>query len=58
MVAKIKWQPGELIPRFGFIVTNLSRSAEQVVALYNRRGTAEQWIKEGENAIKWTRLSC
>jgi len=25
--------------------------------LYNQLGTAEQWIKEGENAIKWTRLS-
>ena len=22
------------------------------------RGTAEQWIKEGKNAIKWTKLSC
>jgi hypothetical protein len=22
------------------------------------RGTCEQWIKEGKNAIKWTRLSC
>jgi hypothetical protein len=29
-----------------------------VVAFYNERGTAEQWIKEGKNAIKWTRLSC
>jgi hypothetical protein len=29
-----------------------------VVAFYNKRGTAEQWIKEGKNAIKWTRLSC
>ncbi len=28
------------------------------VAFYNKRGTAEQWIKEGKNAIKWTRLSC
>lgn len=26
--------------------------------LGNQRGTAEQWIKEGKNAIKWTRLSC
>ena len=26
--------------------------------LYNGRGTAEQWIKEGKNAINWTRLSC
>ena len=22
------------------------------------RGTVEQWIKEGKNAIKWTKLSC
>jgi Transposase DDE domain group 1 len=21
-------------------------------------GTAEQWIKEGKNAVKWTKLSC
>jgi hypothetical protein len=47
-----------LKPRVGFIVTNLSRSAERVVAFYNQRGTAEQWIKEGKNAMKWTRLSC
>jgi len=39
-------------------VTNLSRPAERVVALYNQRGTAEQWIKEGKNAINWARLSC
>ena len=25
---------------------------------YNQRGTAEQWIKEGKCALKWTRLSC
>ncbi|HEX74854.1 MAG TPA: hypothetical protein G4N93_06920 [Dehalococcoidia bacterium] len=25
---------------------------------YNRRGTAEQWIKEGRYALNWTRLSC
>jgi hypothetical protein len=31
---------------------------ERVVAFYNQRGTAEQWIKEREAAIKWTRLSC
>jgi hypothetical protein len=24
----------------------------------NQRGTAEQWIREGKNAAKWTRLSC
>ena len=29
-------------------VTNLSRPTERVVAFYNQRGTAEQWIKEGK----------
>ncbi len=28
------------------------------MAFYNGRGTAEQWIREGKNAVKWTRLSC
>ena len=32
--------------------------AKRVVRFYNQRGTAEQWIKEGKNAVKWTRLSC
>ena len=58
VVAKVEWHRGELLPRVGFIVTNLSRPAERVVAFYNQRGTAEQYIKEGKNAIKWTRLSC
>src|SRR5215216_1409172 len=58
VVAKIEWHPGELYPRVGFIVTNLARSAEGIVAFYNQRGTCEQYIKEGKNAIKWTRLSC
>ena len=30
----------------------------RVVMFYNPRGTAEQRIKEGKNAIVWTRLSC
>jgi hypothetical protein len=29
-----------------------------VVRFYNKRGTAEQWIKEGRQAAHWTRLSC
>ncbi len=58
MVAKVEWHLGELYPRVGFIVTNLSRPAERVVTPSTRRGTAEQWIKEGKNAIKRTLLSC
>ena len=48
VVAKVGWHPGELVPRFGFIVTNLSRPAERVVTFYNQRGKAEQYIKEGQ----------
>ena len=40
VIAKVEWHPGELYPRVGFIVTNLSRPAERVVAFYNQRGTA------------------
>jgi Transposase DDE domain group 1 len=58
VVAKVEWHPGELYPRVGFIVTNLARPAERVVAFYNHRGTCEQYIREGKGAIKWTRLSC
>ena len=58
VVAKIEWHAGELFPRIGFIVTNLRWKSSNVVKLYNKRGTAEQWIKEGKYALKWTRLSC
>ena len=55
---KVEWHQGELYPRVGFIVTNLTRPAERVSKFYNGRGTAEQWIREGKDALRWTRLSC
>jgi hypothetical protein len=58
VVAKLEWHAGELFPRVGFIVTNLKWSTKRGVRFYNRRGTAEQRIKEGKNAVKWTKLSC
>jgi len=58
VVAKVEWHQGELFPRVGFIVTNLNKRCKNVVKFYNGRGTAEQWIKEGKNAVKWTKLSC
>ena len=58
VVAKVEWHQGELYPRVGFIVTNLTRPAERVSKFYNGRGTAEQYIKEGKLALRWTRLSC
>lgn len=58
VVAKVEFHPGELFPTVGFIVTNRSLPNERVLAFYNDRGTAEQHIKEGKYALKWTRLSC
>jgi hypothetical protein len=58
VVAKVEFHCGELFPRVGFIVTNLTASIRVVVRFYNKRGTAEQWIKEGKQAVKMTRLSC
>ena len=42
----------------GIVVTNLPMEREWVSGFYNRRGTAEQHIREGKYAIRWTRLSC
>jgi Transposase DDE domain group 1 len=58
VVAKVEWHQSELYPRVGFVITNLKRPAERVSKFYNGRGTAEQWIREGKYALRWTRLSC
>jgi Transposase DDE domain group 1 len=58
VVAKVEFHFGELFPRVGSIVTNLTAARRAVVRFYNKRGTAEQWIKEGKQAVKMTRLSC
>jgi hypothetical protein len=47
-----------LYPRVGFLVTNLTLPIRAVARFYNKRGTAEHWIKEGKQAVKMTRLSC
>ncbi len=48
---------GELFPGVRFIVTSLETDSRAVVRFYNKRGTTEQWIKEGKQAVKMTRLS-
>jgi len=58
VVAKVEFHFGELFPRFGLIVTNLVMDSRAVGPFYNQRGTAEQWIREGKQAVKITRLSC
>ncbi len=64
VVAKVEHHPGELFPRVGFIVTNLQAASRDVVSRPPRTPlpgdgvTAEQWIKEGKQAVNMTRLSC
>jgi hypothetical protein len=58
VVAKVEFHLEELFPRVGFIVTNLETDSRAVVRFYNKWGTAEQWIREGKEAVKMTRLSC
>ena len=58
VVAKVEFHCAELFPRVGFIVTSLAASSRAMVRFCNKRGTAEQWIKEGKQAVMMTRLSC
>jgi PAS domain S-box-containing protein len=58
VVANVEWHPSALYPLVGSIVTNMTRAAERVVVFYNHRGMAEHHIKQGKNAVTWTRLSC
>ena len=58
VVAKVELHCDELFPQIGFIVINLRWRSRRVVELQNKRGTEEQWIKEGKIALTWTRLSC
>jgi hypothetical protein len=57
-VAKVGFHLGELFPRAGFILTNLETDSRGVVRFYNKRGRAEQWVKEGKLAVSWMRFSC
>ena len=58
VVAKVEFHCEELFPRVGFIVTTLEIDNRAVVRFYNKRGTAEQWIRARKEAVKLTRLSC
>jgi len=58
VVAKVEFHAGELFPRAGFILANLKLPSWAMVRFYNKRGTAEHWIKDGKLAVSRTRHSC
>ena len=57
-MAKVEHPQGELFPRVSFIATHMNRPSRSKVSCYNKRGTAEPWIKEGKPATHRTGLSC
>ena len=48
VVAKVEWHAGELFPRVGFIVTNMSSSPQSVVHFYNK-------VPSGVGCRRWRR---
>jgi len=57
VVAKVELHAGGLFAPLGFVVINLDLPSPAAVRFYNKRSTAEQWIKEGKLAVNWTRLT-
>jgi hypothetical protein len=57
VIAKVEWHQGELFPRVGFVVTNMSAKAKNVVRFYNKRGNCEQWETYVELNISLLMLS-
>jgi hypothetical protein len=53
VVAKVEWHAGELFPRVGFLVTNLTWEAKKVVRFYNRRGTADIAHPHYTSSARW-----
>jgi hypothetical protein len=51
VVAKVEFHFGELFPRVGFIVTNLSLPSRAVVRFHNKRGTTEA-MDQGRQAVR------
>jgi len=49
-------EPG--IRNFYTLAVALGKASATILSSINRGGRAEQWIKEGKNAVKWTKLSC
>ncbi|MBX7166943.1 MAG: transposase [Pirellulales bacterium] len=56
-VAKVDWHAVEPCLRVGFIVTNRPQYPTNVPEVDNRRRTAQQWLNDGKNAAKGTKLS-
>jgi Transposase DDE domain group 1 len=57
VVAKVEHHAGEWF-RAGLHRYEPESAESGGMRFYNKRGAAEQWLKEGKQAVKMTRLSC
>ncbi len=58
VVAKVEFYCGGIVPPRGLPRDQPGGLKPGGSALLHKRGTAEQWIKEGKQAVAMTRLSC
>ena len=58
VVCKVEWHNDESFPRVGFIVTNSTLRAWDVVKVYNARANMENRIKEAKNTLRWDKTGC
>jgi hypothetical protein len=58
VVCKVEWHNDELLRRVGFIVTNSTLRAWEVVKAYNDQANVENRIKEAKNTLRWDKTSC
>lgn len=56
-ILRVEWHTDELCPTVGFIVTNATLRAREVVRVYNGRANVENRIKEAKNTPRWNKTS-
>ena len=57
VVFKIEKPANQLVHMYTFIVTNMDSSPEELIRFYCKRGTMENFIKEGKNGFDFTSVS-
>lgn len=57
VVCKIEKPTNQMVHMFTFIVTNMDASPEKVIKFYCKRGTMENFIKEGKNGFDFHAVS-
>lgn len=57
VVVKVEKPSNQFTYQYGFIVTNMDLSPQNILRLYNNRGRMENFIKEGKNGFNFSSTS-